>query len=355
MELSTELKLEYNRAVEFIGAIIKYTTKKTRQVHWNTPDLEKDAQDILDFTPNDKVKEWLLHVDTNISHLFRNDFLFVTDEAYRIVDICLHLVLMENINTPLELIQALKVVDMDVMIAVVYKFYELDAPLDDEDDLRKAITENFSRETADSFLQLKKHPQQFRDRAVVVLKEFYHEFYEPFEKTIYDFMDTRLALHNELFDKDPVYFINTIGIGDYSKAIELHRSILIYVSYFLDVGVLYFTYEDTLVMCTGQTVEHKFENGKTQPSYASFFKALSDNKRIEILRLTSKRPWYNKELADHFNLSTATLSYHLNLLLDLRVLNFEPSIVNNRYYYTSNKEQIDELFDGALKYLTEKK
>ena len=353
MEISTALKLEYNKAVEFIGAIIKYTTKKTRQVHWNTPDLEKDAQDILNFTPNGKVKEWLDHVDSSISHLFRNDFLFVTDEAYRLVDICLHLVLMENLDTPLELIEALKVVDTDVMIAVVYKFYELDAPLDDEQKLKKAITESFSEDTASSFLQLKKHPRQFRDRAVIVLKEFYHEFYEPFEKTVYDFMDTRLAVHHQLFDKDPVHFINTIGIGDYSKAIELHKIILIYVSYFLDVGVLYFTHNETLVMCSGQTIEHKFENGKAKPSYASFFKALSDNKRIEILKLTSKRPWYNKELADYFHLSTATLSYHLNLLLDLRVLNFEPSIVNNRYYYTANKEEIEKLFEEVLEYLIE--
>ena len=52
--------------------------------------------------------------------------------------------------------------------------------------------------------------------------------------------------------------------------------------------------------------------------------------------MASKRPWYNKELADYFNLTPATLSYHLNLLLDLEILNFEPSIINNRYYYTRN-------------------
>nr|WP_246566016.1 ArsR family transcriptional regulator [Tissierella simiarum] len=89
-----------------------------------------------------------------------------------------------------------------------------------------------------------------------------------------------------------------------------------------------------------------------QNRYKALFKALSDDKRIEIIKITSKRPWYNKELADYFNLTTATLSYHLNLLLDLGILNFEPSI-NNRYYYTTNKENLKKLFDIALKDLLE--
>lgn len=347
-------KIEYNKAVEFIASLLKYSNYKTRQEYWNIPELEKDiAKEVIDFSPNKKVKEWLKHVDTNISPFLRNDILFVTNETYRILDVCLNLILMEDIKEPLELIDFLKSLNTSTMIEIAYKYYELDAPLEDDEALKIALTENYSNEIASSFLQIKNYPQEFKNRVIEVLKNFYLEFYKPFEQTVYDYMEKRLIFHNELLEKDPIYFINTIGIGDYSKAIQLHNKIILYMSFFIDVGIFYFTYEDTLVMYCGQTIEHRFESRKKRDTYRALFKALSDDKRIEILKMTSQRPWYNKELAEHFNLTTATLSYHLNLLLDLEVLNFEPSIINNRYYYTTNKESLKNLFDMALNDLLE--
>lgn len=354
MDSSVACVIDYNNAVEFICAIFKYNNNKTRQVHWNTPDLEKDAaKSLMDFSPNKKVKEWLKYVDDNMSPFLRNDMVFVANETYRLIDVCYHLILMENIKEPLELIEALKSLDLRTMVNIAYKFYELDTSLDDDENLKIALCENYSSEIATSFLHFKNHPQEYKEKLIEVLKIFYNEFYQPFEETVYGYMEERLTYHNELFNSNPTYFINTIGIGDYSKAMEMHNSIILYMSFFIDVGVLYFTFEDTLIMYCGQTIEHRFENRKKQDTYKTLFKALSDDKRIEILKMTSKRPWYNKELADHFKLTTATLSYHLNLLLDLEILNFEPSIINNRYYYTTNKDNLKKLFDTALEDLLE--
>lgn len=354
MKYNNVFKIEYNKAVEFISAILKYSNYKTRQVYWNIPELEKDiAKEVIDFCPNKKVKEWLNHVDTSISPFLRNDILFVTNETYRILDVCLNLILMEDIKEPLELIDSLKTLDTSTMIEIAYKYYELDASLEDDENLKIALTENYSAEIASSFMQIKNYPHEFKNKVIDVFKSFYTEFYEPFEQTVYDYMKKRIIFHKELLEKDPISFINTIGVGDYSKAIELHDKIILYMSFFIDIGIFYFTYQDTLVMYCGQTIEHRFENRKKRDTYKALFKALSDDKRIEILKLTSQRPWYNKELADHFNLTTATLSYHLNLLLDLEILNFEPSIINNRYYYTTNKENMKRLFEMALNDLLE--
>ncbi|MSU00105.1 winged helix-turn-helix domain-containing protein [Tissierella pigra] len=349
MESIISCKIEYNKAIEFIVSILKYTNSKTRQIYWNTPDLEKDiAKGIMDFSPNKEVKDWLKYIDDNISPFFRNDLIFVTDETYRLLDVCLNLVMMEDIKDPLELIESLKTLDTSTMIEFSYKYYELPASLDDDIELKDTLTEAYSPEIASAFMQMKIHPLEYKNKLIDVLQIFYKEFYEPFEDRVYNYMDERLIFHNDLFKKDPTDFINTIGIGDYSKAIELHKEMIIYMSFYMDVGVIYFTFEDILVMSCGQTVEHRFENRKKRDTYKALFKALSDDKRIEILKLTSKRPWYNKELADYFHLTTATLSYHLNLLLDLEILNFEPSIINNRYYYTTNKDSLKKLFNMAL-------
>lgn len=346
--------IQYNKAVEFISAILKYKTTQIRQSNWNTPEFQKDAAtEIMDHTPNLKVKEWLQYVDDNISPFLRNDILFITDDVYGIINVCYHLVLIEDIMEPLDLIESLKSLDTSTMIEIAYKYYELDAPLNDEELLRIRLTETFSSEVANSFLQFKNHPIEFRNKVIEILLIFYKQFYEPFEKMVYSYMEERMLLHNSLFNKDHVYFINTVGMGDYSKAIELHENLIVYMSFYIDVGIIYFTFESTLVMCCGQTVEFRFENRKNRDEYKALFKALADDKRIEIIKLTSERPWYNKELADHFKLTSATLSYHLNLLLDLGILNFEPSIVNNRYYYTTNKNNLRELFNIALEDLLE--
>lgn len=341
--------IKYNKAVEFTLSLLKYSNYKKRQTKWNVPELKKDAaKDLMDFTPNQQVKEWLAHVDKNISPFLNNDILFLTNEVYRVIDICFHLVLMEDLEEPVQLLRALEDIDTDAMIEIVYKFYELDASLENEAELRSAITEHYSPAMAAAFLEMKNYPEEFKNKAVAVLTSFYKEFYQPFEEEVYSYMDDRLVIHQKLYDKDPIYFINTVGLGDYSETIKMHKNIIMYMSYFIDVGIFYFTYEDTLAMYCGQSVEHRFKSAEDLINYQALFKALSDDRRLEIIKLTSKRPWYNRELADYFNLSTATLSYHLNLLLDLGILNFEPSIVNNRYYYTTNTKRIKELLEVAL-------
>ncbi len=349
MAKNISCQIKYNKAAEFVGSIYKYITNQNRQVYWNTPEIEKDiAKDIMDFSPNPKVKDWLKYIDDNISPFLRNDLIFVTDDIYKLLDVCFHIILIEDIKDPLELIESLKLLETNTMIQITYKFYELEASLDDEKNLKLDLIKNFSEEVASSFLHFKNNPDLYKESLIKVLINYYKEFYQPYEEEVYSYMEERILIHQQLFEKDPVSFINTIGIGDYSKAINLHENLVVYMSFFIDVGILYFTVNETLVLYCGQTIEHRFESRKTIDTYKALFKALSDNKRIEILKMAAKRPWYNKELADYFNLTPATLSYHLNLLLDLEILNFEPSIINNRYYYTTNKDKLKKLFDIAL-------
>lgn len=349
MEGNYSKEVNYNLAVDFINSILKFCNMQIREVHWNTPDIQKDiAKDLLNLTPNEKVKEWLQYVNDNISPILKNSLLFVTDDNFELLNVCLYLIEMENISTPLELFDAFKNLDTDTMVEISFKFYEVDAPLTDDILLEKAIAESFNEKTAGTFMHYKNNPKEYQKDFLKTITLFYNEFFKLIEKDLLSFMSDRLKTINELYKKDPMYFINTLGIGDYSKAVNLHNSVVIYISYFLDIGFMFFSYKDSLILTCGQNVELVFENKEKLNRYKELFKALSDDKRLAILKLTSKRPWYNKELADYFNLTPATLSYHLNLLLNLGVLNFEPSIINNRYYYTTNKEMLKKLFDIAL-------
>lgn len=342
--------IRYNHALEFICSMLKYCKQKNLYPHWYTGELKEDpAQGLLDFVPSIEVKEWLDNVDNKISPYFKNDFMFVTTSIYGLLDLCFLKVLDEEISEPRELILSLKDMDENLLVEALYDYYDSDLDYHSNDeDLFKALIKANDEEAARNFLYVKKNPLDYKNRAVESFQKFYDLFYAEFEEKVYESMKPYIENHNASFKSDPVAFVNLIGTGDYSSRIKSVDDIDIFISYYIDAGMFYYNREGRIVMCYGKTIRDRFSEERDIESYKALFKALSDEKRIEILKITSKRPWYNKELASYFNLSTATLSYHLNLLLDLGVLSFEPSIINNRYYYTANKERLRQIFDIAL-------
>lgn len=77
-------------------------------------------------------------------------------------------------------------------------------------------------------------------------------------------------------------------------------------------------------------------------------KLLSDKSKIDILELVSKKPYYGKELANAMELSTATISYHVNALLRANLLKAE--IISNKVYYSINNEVIAAHLDGIKRF-----
>ena len=69
-------------------------------------------------------------------------------------------------------------------------------------------------------------------------------------------------------------------------------------------------------------------------------KALSDGSKFDILCSLMKAPKYNLELAEELNLTAATVSHHMNVLLNHRLVDVEKR--DGRVYYTIKKDTIQE-------------
>jgi DNA-binding transcriptional ArsR family regulator len=67
-------------------------------------------------------------------------------------------------------------------------------------------------------------------------------------------------------------------------------------------------------------------------------KLLNDKSKVDILEFVSKKPCYGKEIANELNLSTATISYHVNALLKIGFLQAE--VISNKVYYSIDRERI---------------
>ena len=76
-------------------------------------------------------------------------------------------------------------------------------------------------------------------------------------------------------------------------------------------------------------------------------KALVDKSKMDILLYIKDKPAYGSEIAKHFSLTTATVSYHMNKMLQLRIVQAE--LRDGKVYYQTRKEVLQELFEKARK------
>lgn len=75
--------------------------------------------------------------------------------------------------------------------------------------------------------------------------------------------------------------------------------------------------------------------------FAETFKALSDPVRREILVLLREKPLSAGEIGSHFNMTGATISYHLNVLKKADLVMEERQ--KNFIYYELNTSVIEEV------------
>lgn len=83
----------------------------------------------------------------------------------------------------------------------------------------------------------------------------------------------------------------------------------------------------------------------------SHLKLLSDPSKYAILCRVKDQARYGLQLAKHLNLTTATISHHVNALSNAGLLSLEKDA--NRVYYRMNKEHLGMLLDQLREDLLE--
>lgn len=91
------------------------------------------------------------------------------------------------------------------------------------------------------------------------------------------------------------------------------------------------------------------ENGSVD-YVTQVLKLISDKSKFEILTYIRDREAYGSELAKHLNLTTATVSHHMNALLSAGLV--EIKRMDTRIYYLANKKALREVLDYSKKLLT---
>ena len=83
------------------------------------------------------------------------------------------------------------------------------------------------------------------------------------------------------------------------------------------------------------------------------FKALNDPTRREILQLLQERDMTAGEIVDRFNISGPSISHHLDLLKQARLVIAEKD--GQYVYYSLNTTVVDEIMKWFMQFKTKKR
>lgn len=211
-------------------------------------------------------------------------------------------------------------------------------PLDTKDVLYK-----------DTLIECLENPLETKERFCLMLRQFYERIYKEIEDEIYEKCKCFEGKYKEKFKKDESRFIR----------LYLSTSVQNIKDYDVKIHVSYFNYygesswgsmDDNSVWYVLGAYSDKYyadEDEFDKDTFQLLFKTLSDKKRLDIIELLAKRPWYVSELAEQLGLTAATVSYHISMLWRFNIIKFERS--DHRIYYSLDKKRLKEIIESFTK------
>lgn len=200
-------------------------------------------------------------------------------------------------------------------------------------------------EIKENLLECLENPTETKQRYCILINGFYKKAFLPIENNIINKLESKLSTYEKNFQENPEEFFK----GYFKMEVMpcyLHLSLFKHIGWFNYISDEK-DVRDWLVL--GAYSDKVFGKDAVKERVNKFFKLLSDKKRVKIIELMSRRPWYGHELAEFLKLTPATVSYHIGFLIELDIVTFQRD--EGRLYYSLNKEKTEALFDIAKDFL----
>lgn len=104
------------------------------------------------------------------------------------------------------------------------------------------------------------------------------------------------------------------------------------------------------VLVYGTFISKKRLREKRSEEIKQFLKVLSEEKRIDIIKILAAKPALGSDLAKQIGLTSATASYHMTMMLGIGLIDYER--VGQRLHYVLKKEVLKDLLDKAYQELS---
>lgn len=208
------------------------------------------------------------------------------------------------------------------------------------------IEENFAVSAKDKWQIMKvlNSPEEVKEELVIFLTYYYENFYQPNEEKIIEFLDDYIKENKEKLDYSFGVYLNYIlSAESKEELISSNGEVGALISYYFDIGCAYATGGDGIALGFrfSELADKLTKKEENIMDYIPFFKVLADETRLKVLLEINESPKYLAQLADIMESSNPAISYHINKLFEIGLIEIESS--DSRTYYQVKKEKFADL------------
>ncbi len=195
-------------------------------------------------------------------------------------------------------------------------------------------------------------PRDFKNRLADLLLDIYQSphFLMNIERNKFKYLESIQDMENELKKKHPLELAQQIMRKTF-KNVSKYKRYIFCPTYFISPHRLRVHNQITNFVIYDLNRDHLYAN-KVLNNITNAMKILSDRTRIEILRQLSIKPTYGKVLANSLDLTTATISHHIDLLKSIGLIRVKKE-KNIKYFYV-NEEEVTKVIALTENYIHNK-
>ena len=209
---------------------------------------------------------------------------------------------------------------------------------------RLADSESLSSADKEKALEILRYPSDAKQRLVRLL-ERYSQVFAPYVEELEKLDQAEVKKSSDACHSNTEEFLsNYLKISTKITA-SATRIELIPNAFSEIVTYVIQPEKDRFVLIYGTFISKKRLREKQSEERKQFFKVLSEEKRIEIIKSLVLRPAIGTDLAKQVGLTNATASYHLAMLLGIGLVDYER--IGQKLHYVLNKDMLKDLFEKA--------
>lgn len=329
-----KITFAYNHAIEAVSSALRYA---------NLTEYQKQLKG-FGYKISPGMIHWLDWVESEISGFLEDEVKELLSDSYLNALFMQDLAIKRNIETAYSLTKALKACSAQDYLAYVYEYLQLesDAP---ESEIQKALLDTHSKKSVEKIMEQLRNPQETLERLSFSLSKFSERFFEPLFWEEEKILQERVEYFRKKYEAAPEKFFQKV-IGTKLFGFSGDAEVRVMVSHFHEASLALHDYPEKklYVAIMGYQIESILSEEAIGKKRIELFKVLSDEKRLQILKMTCQKKCYGNELAKELKITTATLSYHISKLFELGVMSIEDG-ETNRIYYRADKEKLHALME----------
>ncbi len=326
------MNLQYNSAVELVSAFFAWTS-------WHrlteTNRIKMVPEELLD---------WKKTLDQIFPHYSLEQAKPLASEFLLLIFSLLKAVVIKSLLTPEELLNWLYHCSGKELAEMVVEGegfpFSLEEMLKTPEKGKEALKQSHGTVRLgedERFVDFLGHPDYYKTKLLILLTEFHTLAFAPFQAEITRKMVVFLDSEQKASEKNPQKFLETrLLIKTEGQSEDIPSAIFI----------SYYNFIDCLIQDEPSIAVYGWKNAESvpQPDLEDIYSLLTDDTRRSILKRLAKKAMFSREIAETWNLSPSTVSYHMTRLYMLGLISHRTG-PRKRIYHELNKERLNELLE----------